>query len=210
MKEIWKSVVGYEGQYEVSSLGNVRSLDRYVKTKNGDSERFVKGVLMKPQRVGVGYYQVKIAGKPRYVQQLVAESFLNFRTGTGKEVHHIDYDKSNNSVDNLMVVSRSYNMIDAFKHYGGKTGREYGIKNEKKYCVICSRELSRGTLGDYCIKHREHEKVKLHPDIDVIVKKLVEGESFSSLGRYYGVSDNAIRKWLKSNNKPYRIGDYRS
>lgn len=201
MKEIWKSVVGYEGQYEVSSLGNVRSLDRYVKTKNGDSKRFVKGVLMKPQKVGVGYYQVKIAGKTRYVQQLVAESFLGFNKDSKYEVHHIDYNKANNSVENLMVVSRSYNVSDSFRHYGKKI--------EKRYCLICNNELSKSTLGNYCIKHRDYEKTKLHPSIDIIVRGLYDGESFSSLGRKYGVSDNTIRKWLKSNNKPYRIGDYR-
>lgn len=205
MEEIWKSIIDYEGKYEVSSLGNIRSLDRYVETKN-NSKRFVRGVVMKPQKVGVGYYQVKIAGKARYVQQLVAESFLKFRTGTGKEVHHIDYDKSNNSVDNLMVVSRSYNMIDSFNHYGSNNNN----RKERSYCLICNKELSKSTLGSYCVKHREYEHNKLRPDINIIIKRLTQGESFSSLGRYYGVSDNTIRKWLKSNNKPYKISDYRS
>ena len=200
MSEIWKSVIGYEDSYEVSSYGNVRSLDRYIEKRDG-TRQFYKGKLLTPQKVGVGYYQIKLGNHSRYMQQLVAESFLDFRADSGMEVHHIDYDKSNNAVDNLQIVSRADNVNDAFKHYG----KQY----EPRLCVVCGVELSSSAKGNYCVHHREYEHKKSLPDIQEVVLKLRSGSSFLSLGKEYGVSDNAVRKWLKAEGLPYKASDYK-
>jgi len=57
-KEIWKSVVGFEGLYIVSNFGNVKSLDRIVKTKTG--QRFYKGKYIKPRVIANNYRQLSL------------------------------------------------------------------------------------------------------------------------------------------------------
>ncbi len=55
--EVWKDIKGYEGYYQVSNLGNVRSLDRIILCKDG-SERFTVGKSLKPQKDYQGYLRV--------------------------------------------------------------------------------------------------------------------------------------------------------
>lgn len=106
MKELWLPVVGYEGLYEVSDQGRVRSLDRYeqVRSRSGNLYRqFFPGAL-KAQRLRPAYLAVHLSkdNKPatRYVHALVAEAFLGKRP-EGMVVNHIDENKLNNKADNL-------------------------------------------------------------------------------------------------------------
>ena len=57
MEEIWKDIPEYEGIYQISNLGRVRSLDRYVMHGKGNAKRFVKGKIIKLQIDSKGYYQ---------------------------------------------------------------------------------------------------------------------------------------------------------
>lgn len=76
-KEIWKPVVGWEGLYEVSNLGNVRSLDRYV--NQSGYKRFCKGQLLKPTFHKSNYYIVTLRNsgiqKVSKIHQLVMNAF---------------------------------------------------------------------------------------------------------------------------------------
>ena len=109
--EEWRPVVGYEGLYEVSDWGNVRSLDRMVKTKGG-STRLVKGRVLKQyvdrdgyRRVGLHYDDKQcIAG----VHRLVAEAFIN-NPDNLPVIDHIDGDRGNNMVFNLRWFTVSLN-----------------------------------------------------------------------------------------------------
>lgn len=107
IKEIWKPVEGYEGIYEVSNFGRVKSL-------NYHREGIVK--ILKPQKDGSGYLQVQLwrNGKMKAfkVHRLVAEAFLPNPLGL-PEINHKDEDKTNNIVSNLEWASRWDNM-----HYG--------------------------------------------------------------------------------------------
>lgn len=102
--EIWKPVKGYEGLYEVSNLGRVKSL-KYGREK-----------VLKPGDDNNGYLFVKLYkdGKRKHfkVHRLVAEAFLPNPEGL-PEVNHRDEVKTNNVVYNLEFCSRWYNM-----HYG--------------------------------------------------------------------------------------------
>lgn len=121
MKEIWKSVVGYEGLYEVSTLGRVKSLDmvlpyaRYGKL----TTRIRKGVILTPAKMNNGYLRVGMSNngnhKLNLVHRLVAIAFIP-NPNNYKEVNHIDCNKSNNRVDNLEWVSSSYNKIHALEN----------------------------------------------------------------------------------------------
>ena len=108
--EEWVPIKGYEGKYEVSDLGNVRSLDRVSKhpTKNG----FVpsKGSIIIPRADKGGYLYVGLwqngKSKTRRVHQLCAIAFLN-HTPCGHKivVNHRDFNRQNNRKDNLALVT---------------------------------------------------------------------------------------------------------
>lgn len=128
--EIWKDVVGYEGFYQVSNEGNVRSVDRHVICKN--SIRFYKGKQLSICEDDKGYYRVllAVAGKHRSCQihRLVAEAFLP-NPEQLKEVNHKDENPSNNHVDNLEWCTKVYNLA-----YG--TGRARSMRSQHKKAVL--------------------------------------------------------------------------
>lgn len=132
MEEVWKDIKGYEGLYQVSNLGNVRSLDRYVLCKNGKTQ-FKRGVMMVVcynKRVNV--YEVHLRKdnqrKCFKVHRLVALTFIENDDPINKTtVNHIDGDRSNNRVDNLEWASYSENE----KHSYDKLNRPVNIA--KKY-----------------------------------------------------------------------------
>jgi hypothetical protein len=74
MNEIWKKVLGYEGLYEVSNIGNVRSIDRYVINVNGITQHR-KGVYLKPAKNKCGYLQVALS-KNNYLMSYTVHTLL--------------------------------------------------------------------------------------------------------------------------------------
>ncbi|MET3559316.1 hypothetical protein ABID29_002470 [Streptococcus rupicaprae] len=115
--EIWKTVKGYEGLYEVSNLGRVKSLDKIV--PKWDGVRLLKGRILKGSVTQFGYHKVILTkNKHRrtiFVHRLVAEAFLeNDNPKIKTQVNHIDGDKLNNETGNLEWVSASENIKHAF------------------------------------------------------------------------------------------------
>jgi hypothetical protein len=110
-KESWKDIVGYEGIYQVSDLGRVRSIDRQVRDSRGVLQAF-RGKILKPNVHADGYHVVNLqtAGRirGRLVSRLVAEAFCGPLSG-GLEVNHKDGIKSNNRADNLECVTAKEN-----------------------------------------------------------------------------------------------------
>ena len=111
-KEYWKPVVGYEGLYEVSNWGRVKSLDRWKSSKN-NSKTFIKGRILKPANDGQGYLQVVLYKngykKTFKVHRLVAEAFIP-NSDNLPEVNHKDEQKDNNIYTNLEWCDRKYNV----------------------------------------------------------------------------------------------------
>lgn len=108
--EVWKDIPGWEGLYQASNLGRIRSLDRRRTVKG---TRACKGRVLSPNDLGNGYFGVHLYryGSPRRVttvHRLVAEAFLPTDPERG-EVNHIDGDKSNNRLSNLEWVTRVEN-----------------------------------------------------------------------------------------------------
>lgn len=115
MKEVWKDILGYEGLYQVSNQGRVRSLDHIVKTKR-NKDMLIKGKV-KTISIGKGGYcvvslQHKDSKKLFQVHRLVAQSFIS-NIQNKPEVNHIDGDKTNNCIDNLEWVTSSENIQHA-------------------------------------------------------------------------------------------------
>lgn len=118
MQEIWKDINGYEGLYQISNLGNVRSMDRIVTYSNGKKVK-TKGKLLKPTIKKNGYCYVSLSKngeKPKYdVHRLVAKAFLDNPCGY-PVVNHIDGCKTNNMVSNLEWTTYEENIKHAFKN----------------------------------------------------------------------------------------------
>lgn len=114
MKEIWKDIKGYEGIYQVSNFGRVKSLDRKDKLGHHWSER-----ILNPKGNKLGYIRVYLSkdGKTErvLVHRLVAESFVNRISEKHDIVNHLDNNPSNNRADNLEWTTYKGNMQWAAK-----------------------------------------------------------------------------------------------
>lgn len=106
MNEIWRSVIGWEGLYEVSDQGRVRSLRRDTRT-------------MSPGRKGSGYLYVNLARggarRTRHVHRLVLEAFVG-PCPAGCETRHLDGDPANNRLENLAWGTSAENKQDQRRH----------------------------------------------------------------------------------------------
>lgn len=160
--ERWKPVKGYEGIYEVSNHGRVRSVDRTVNYSDGRVHRYKGKVLSAGLSKRGGYPLVSLytqgKNQMRYVHTLVAEAFIGTRP-EGTEVCHNDGDPTNNHVDNLRYGTSSDNELDKVRHgthaNAAKThcplGHELFAENippsiaklGRRQCLACARARTR-------------------------------------------------------------------
>ncbi|WP_299315526.1 NUMOD4 motif-containing HNH endonuclease [uncultured Halomonas sp.] len=120
MKEIWRDVPGYEGRYEVSDKGRVRSRDRQVEATTRQGTTYYsrrRGRLLRPGRMNAfGHLSVAIGkGNSRTVHSLVMEAFIGPRPD-GFDIRHLNGDGSDNRLVNLEYGSRSENNRDIARH----------------------------------------------------------------------------------------------
>ena len=108
--EIWKDVKGYEGLYEVSNLGRIRSLGRICNSKNSSTQHKKTKILTQEVTI-FGYCRVRLydnEGKARHyaVHRLVLNAFIGFNE---LQINHINEIKTNNRLENLEYCSPAYN-----------------------------------------------------------------------------------------------------
>ena len=134
MEEIWKDIKGYEGLYQVSNLGRVRSMDRTVST--GKGIRTHRGKILKLHLDGKhNYYQVCLSKNnivyTKQVHRLVAETFIS-RLDDTTQINHKDGNKKNNYVDNLEWCTQSENQIHALNFGLRKTKqiKQYNLNGQ--------------------------------------------------------------------------------
>jgi hypothetical protein len=119
MEEIWKDIPGYEGLYQVSNMGRVKSV-RY--------NRFLKAGVCSGGYLGVCLY-VNSTKKTLKIHKLVSMTFLNHKPDGYKiVVDHIDNDKTNNRIDNLQLITPREN---ASKDRRGYSSKYVGVSWDK-------------------------------------------------------------------------------
>lgn len=123
--EEWAWVSGHEGAYEVSNLGNVKSVERFVTDENGKTRHYMGRTLSKSND-SEGYPTVSVSGEKVRVHRLVADAFC--KRPSGKDfVNHIDGNKQNNSAVNLEWVTSSENNAHAYAN--GLKPRPFGNRH---------------------------------------------------------------------------------
>ena len=116
MSEVWKDIPDFEGSYQVSNMGRVRSVDRVVTYKDGRMGKY-KGRVLKPGS-NRGYERVVLYNDNGYnnksVHRLVLEVFKPHVNMIDLQVNHIDGDKLNNHLTNLEWVTARDNVLHAY------------------------------------------------------------------------------------------------
>lgn len=176
MTEMWKPIIGYEGLYEVSNMGRVRSLTRISNFRDRSgriNERVIKGRTMRPQRQKSGYLHVGLSKDGNVTQyrvhRLVAAAFVDNPEGL-YEVNHIDEDKTNNRADNLEWCDHKYN-----NNYGSKPKR--GARNPMAKLT--------------------------NEDVEEIRHRRASGEMLKTIAADFGISINHVcnlaqgKRWLR-------------
>lgn len=217
MEEEWRDVKGFKGYLRVSSYGNIIVKEKYY--MNNGTPVLCKERVGKPQPTRSGYLQftMTIKGKKyrKYLHVMVAETFLGDLREKGFQVNHIDGNKTNNRVLNLEWVTPKENIEHAFEN-GLMRDRKGNILTMIKdiKCETCE-EIFKPThkQGKYCSRScsssrpRESTRRVERPDKDELYE-LLNRNSFTAVGRMFGVSDNAIRKWCRSYGIPQKSTYY--
>lgn len=133
MEEVFKDIKGYEGLYQVSNRGNVKSLARY-RGGNGSKyfihERILKIKINKHGRPHVNLCKDGII-KPSIIHQLMAITFLGHeRCGHKLVVDHIDNNPLNNNLENLQIVTSRINITKDMKKGSSRFTGVYRSKNK--------------------------------------------------------------------------------
>lgn len=160
--EIWKDIKNYEGLYQVSNLGNVRSLDKidyiYNFKKEQKVKRIRKGKIIKHNISNKGYKFVSLyKNKKRnnfYIHRLVAQTFIQ-NIDNLPIINHIDGNKLNNNISNLEWCTYSHNVKEAYR-----LGLETNTEKQKEISrIIMSKTFSKIVI-QYDLNGNEIKKWK--------------------------------------------------
>lgn len=138
-KEIWKDIPKYEGLYQISNLGRIKSLSKFHRTMREYSSigYYSKEKILTPNVAKNGYLRVSLRnnGKTKYINihRLVAQTFIP-NPNEYNYINHIDGNKLNNNVNNLEWCTQSHNAKEAFRI--GLHRKYFGTDNKRSRKVI--------------------------------------------------------------------------
>lgn len=163
--EIWKDIEGFEGRYQISNYGRVKSLDRIVFNNGSNLIGKRKGIILKPGINGAGYYFVNFwdgfRNKAFRIHRLVALAFCDAYV-KGLHVNHKNGHKLNNSPENLEWVTPSENIKHAIRT--GLNPRKSGEKNHRSLLteqdVLSMRDLYKQGLSQIEISNKFNSVTK--------------------------------------------------
>lgn len=155
VNEQWKPVVGYKKLYEVSNMGNVRSVDRCIERSNGIPQNF-KGKPLTHHINRKGYPTISLSkngkAKTHRVHTLMAKAFLDYKLKKGICVDHINNVRNDNRLENLQVISHRENCS---KDKPGLVGCYYDKANKRWKASIKIEGVSRH-IGHYKSEEEAH------------------------------------------------------
>ena len=155
--EVWKNIDGYVGNYQISSFGNVKSLERQARTKNGS--RTVRERFLKKTHDKEGYLNVKLSKNSKIrtfkLHRLVGEYFIE-NPNNLPQINHIDEDKTNNYYKNLEYTVNLKNT----NNYHSKNGtKKYGIHmSQGKWRARIKKDGKSICLGFYIEKEKAYKE----------------------------------------------------
>lgn len=204
--EVWKDIQGYEGLYQVSNLGRVKSLGRFIESKLKGIDKVWKAEkILKPLKKSDGYLNVRLYKDGKWkiflVHRLVAIAFIP-NTENKPYIDHVNTIRVDNTEKNLRWVTAKENAqnILTIEHLKNKK-----VSEETKRKI--SARLSGKNHPMFGKKHSEETKEKLRGANNPTsrkVRNLNTNEIFCSVtdaGKKYGVTDSAIRASIKKNRK---------
>lgn len=131
--EVWKNIPNYEGFYQASSLGNIRSLDRFVNCR-GSKKKLVKSRLYKPQN-GLKYLQITLnkenKAKTHPIHRLITLTFIGERPHANAVIRHLNGNPKDNSLKNLCYGTYVENEADKNIHGTTAWGEKVGTSKLK-------------------------------------------------------------------------------
>ena len=217
MEEIWKDVVGYEGYYQVSNLGRVRSLDRIA--SNG---RKIKGKILSTKVNTPPYYprvSLSVNGKMKLAQvhRLVAQAFVYNPDPEHKtQVGHKDESRTNNRADNLKWVTPKENSnMPLHRERVSKANEGKVLSTETKSKISLSQKGKyKGEKNPFYNKHHTNEAKKKMSDIKkmtyqggnhpqakkVVCDNIVYGSAVEA-SKALNINRNTLKCWLNGSNK---------
>ena len=148
---MYKAIKGYDGIYEVNELGQVRSIDRIVKSKNGRTMHY-KGKELKPAINQDGYSMVLLSKngitKMRKVHRLVADAFIP-NPDNLPEIHHLNHDRKDNRIQNLAWVTITEQRDEHWRAAKGTKLRVVGHGIDKIFISAMAVQRELGISNSY-------------------------------------------------------------